>query len=267
MQEVRHDGIRVAYVLPGSVNTGVRRPLARTRIEWTLPPEDVAQVVIGSARPPVAQPAEPRRDPPGAAAAEGLTCPPSTSTATQLELHETMMGPSRGRLAVALDLLTDALAMVGQHGVYCQSTRHARPADAGHRARARADRRRQGAAAERDRARAQATMSVTVADATRRRRALQPARAARARRPRRAVPRPRHARRAHGRRSACFPPDFAAGRREPRVRARQGARASSACRTPTSRRCSTPASTTAASIWCSSSSRDSRCAPRWPGGR
>ncbi len=40
-----------------------------------------------------------------------------------LEVHETMMGPSRGRLAVALDLLTDALAMVGQHGVYCQSLR------------------------------------------------------------------------------------------------------------------------------------------------
>jgi hypothetical protein len=34
-----------------------------------------------------------------------------------------MMGSSNGRLAVALDLLTDALAMVGQHGVYCQSTR------------------------------------------------------------------------------------------------------------------------------------------------
>jgi hypothetical protein len=34
-----------------------------------------------------------------------------------------MMGAERGRLAVALDLLTDALAMVGQHGVYCQSTR------------------------------------------------------------------------------------------------------------------------------------------------
>jgi hypothetical protein len=42
----------------------------------------------------------------------------------QLELHETMMGLPRGRLAVALDLLTDALAMVGQHGVYCQSTRY-----------------------------------------------------------------------------------------------------------------------------------------------
>ena len=41
----------------------------------------------------------------------------------ELERHETMMGPSRGRLAVALDLLTDALAMVGQHGVYCQSAR------------------------------------------------------------------------------------------------------------------------------------------------
>jgi len=41
----------------------------------------------------------------------------------QLEVHETMMGAARGRLAVALDLLTDALAMVGQHGVYCQSTR------------------------------------------------------------------------------------------------------------------------------------------------
>jgi hypothetical protein len=41
----------------------------------------------------------------------------------ELERHETMMGVSRGRLAVALDLLTDALAMVGQHGVYCQSIR------------------------------------------------------------------------------------------------------------------------------------------------
>jgi len=41
----------------------------------------------------------------------------------ELEVHETMMGLDRGRLAVALDLLTDALAMVGQHGVYCQSAR------------------------------------------------------------------------------------------------------------------------------------------------
>ena len=41
----------------------------------------------------------------------------------QLELHETMMGASRGRLAVALDLLTDSLALVGQHGIYCRSER------------------------------------------------------------------------------------------------------------------------------------------------
>ena len=40
-----------------------------------------------------------------------------------LEAHETMLGTSNGRLAVALDLLTDALALVGQHGVYCQSAR------------------------------------------------------------------------------------------------------------------------------------------------
>jgi len=40
-----------------------------------------------------------------------------------LERHETMMGPARGRMAVALDLLTDSLALVGQHGVYCRSER------------------------------------------------------------------------------------------------------------------------------------------------
>ena len=40
-----------------------------------------------------------------------------------LEAHEMMMGTQKGRLAVAMDLLTDALALVGQHGVYCQSAR------------------------------------------------------------------------------------------------------------------------------------------------
>jgi hypothetical protein len=40
-----------------------------------------------------------------------------------LEVHETMMGTARGRLAVALDLITDSLALVGQHGVYCRSER------------------------------------------------------------------------------------------------------------------------------------------------
>jgi hypothetical protein len=41
----------------------------------------------------------------------------------ELEKFEFMMGPARGRLAVTLDLLTDAMALVGQHGVYCQSAR------------------------------------------------------------------------------------------------------------------------------------------------
>ena len=43
---------------------------------------------------------------------------------TDLERHEFMMGLERGRLAVALDLLTDSLIMVGQHGVYCTSSRN-----------------------------------------------------------------------------------------------------------------------------------------------
>ena len=47
----------------------------------------------------------------------------------ELDRHEFMFGIPRGRLAVALDLLTDALVLVGQHGVYCQSARQpGRPA-------------------------------------------------------------------------------------------------------------------------------------------
>ena len=44
---------------------------------------------------------------------------------TELEQYEFMMGVPRGRLAVTLDVLTDALTLVGQHGVYCQSARQA----------------------------------------------------------------------------------------------------------------------------------------------
>ena len=48
---------------------------------------------------------------------------------TELERHEFMMGLERGRLAVALDMLTDSLILVGQHGVYCASSRNpAKPA-------------------------------------------------------------------------------------------------------------------------------------------
>ena len=41
----------------------------------------------------------------------------------ELQRHEFMMGVPRGRLAVTLDAITDAMALVGQHGVYCQSQR------------------------------------------------------------------------------------------------------------------------------------------------
>ena len=40
-----------------------------------------------------------------------------------LDRYEFQMGASRGKLALASDLLTDALVLVGQHGVYCASTR------------------------------------------------------------------------------------------------------------------------------------------------
>jgi hypothetical protein len=42
----------------------------------------------------------------------------------ELEKYEFMMGPARGRLAVSLDMLTDALILIGQHGVYCASQRN-----------------------------------------------------------------------------------------------------------------------------------------------
>lgn len=41
----------------------------------------------------------------------------------ELERHEFQMGAEAGRLAVTLDILTDALILVGQHAVYCQSAR------------------------------------------------------------------------------------------------------------------------------------------------
>ena len=44
MQEVRHDGVRVAYVAPGSVDTTFGGG-ARDKSSWALRPEDVAQVI------------------------------------------------------------------------------------------------------------------------------------------------------------------------------------------------------------------------------
>lgn len=41
-----------------------------------------------------------------------------------LERSEQMYGLERGRLAVSLDLITNAMVLVGQHGVYCTSQRN-----------------------------------------------------------------------------------------------------------------------------------------------
>jgi NAD(P)-dependent dehydrogenase (short-subunit alcohol dehydrogenase family) len=46
MQEVRHDGIRVAYVLPGSVRTDFMGRSSSGGDDWKLAPDDVAQVVV-----------------------------------------------------------------------------------------------------------------------------------------------------------------------------------------------------------------------------
>jgi hypothetical protein len=42
----------------------------------------------------------------------------------ELEHYEQMFGRDRGRLAVTLDRITNALVLVGQHGVYCTSMRN-----------------------------------------------------------------------------------------------------------------------------------------------
>jgi NAD(P)-dependent dehydrogenase (short-subunit alcohol dehydrogenase family) len=47
MQEVRHENIRVSYVLPGSVATEFSGRGAASGADWRLHPADVAQVVLG----------------------------------------------------------------------------------------------------------------------------------------------------------------------------------------------------------------------------
>jgi len=46
MQEVRHDGIRVSYVMPGSVATEFSPGGSSTGADWKLSADDVAQVVM-----------------------------------------------------------------------------------------------------------------------------------------------------------------------------------------------------------------------------
>lgn len=46
MQEVRHDGIKVSYICPGSVNTHFGNDTPSDEKAWQIQPEDIAQVVM-----------------------------------------------------------------------------------------------------------------------------------------------------------------------------------------------------------------------------
>jgi len=46
MQEVRHDGIKVSYIMPGSVNTEFGGDTPTADQDWQMLPEDIARVVI-----------------------------------------------------------------------------------------------------------------------------------------------------------------------------------------------------------------------------
>ncbi len=46
MQEVRHEGIKVSYIMPGSVNTEFGGDEASAEKSWQLQPEDIARVVL-----------------------------------------------------------------------------------------------------------------------------------------------------------------------------------------------------------------------------
>src|SRR5215510_10647186 len=46
MQEVRHDGIKVSYIMPGSVNTAFGGDEPGNEKSWQLQPNDIAQVVM-----------------------------------------------------------------------------------------------------------------------------------------------------------------------------------------------------------------------------
>jgi short-subunit dehydrogenase len=46
MQEVRHDNIKVSYIMPGSVNTEFGGDEPSPEKSWQLQPDDIARVVI-----------------------------------------------------------------------------------------------------------------------------------------------------------------------------------------------------------------------------
>jgi 3-oxoacyl-[acyl-carrier protein] reductase len=52
MQEIRHDGIRVSYLMPGSVNTWFGGGPPDPSQAWKIQPEDIAEIVVDLLRHP-----------------------------------------------------------------------------------------------------------------------------------------------------------------------------------------------------------------------
>jgi NAD(P)-dependent dehydrogenase (short-subunit alcohol dehydrogenase family) len=52
MQEVRYDGIKVTYLMPGSVNTYFNGTAPDPEATWKIQPEDVAEIVVDLLRHP-----------------------------------------------------------------------------------------------------------------------------------------------------------------------------------------------------------------------
>ena len=54
MQDLRHDGIRVSYIMPGSVDTDFAAdPGGKSRATWKLTSEDIAKAVVDLYRYPI----------------------------------------------------------------------------------------------------------------------------------------------------------------------------------------------------------------------
>lgn len=52
MLDHRNDGIRISYVMPGSVDTDFGGPTASGKSDWKIAPEDIAEIVVGILRMP-----------------------------------------------------------------------------------------------------------------------------------------------------------------------------------------------------------------------
>ena len=52
MLDHRNDGVRVSYIMPGSVDTEFGGPGGKTSANWKIAPEDIAEIAIDILRKP-----------------------------------------------------------------------------------------------------------------------------------------------------------------------------------------------------------------------